>query len=109
MSMLALGSLFGVATLLFMFSGAPIAFALEEHAVEKVARYDGGALARADRALAVAEKTWRAGDRSLLELLEAERTWIALRGDYLDTELELREAALELERAVGAPLAPEAS
>lgn len=73
-------------------------------AAEKVARYQAGALQRADRALQVAEKTWRAGDRSLLELLEAERTWIALRGDYLDTLFELREAGLELERAVGGPL-----
>ncbi len=59
-------------------------------AADKVARYDGGALQRADRALAVAEKTWRAGDRSLLEYLEAERTWVELRGDYLDTQFELR-------------------
>jgi cobalt-zinc-cadmium efflux system outer membrane protein len=73
-------------------------------AAEKVARYDGGALARADHLLAVAEKTWRAGDRSLLELLEAERTWTALRSDYLDTLFELREARLDLERAVGAPV-----
>ena len=73
-------------------------------AAEKVARYDGGALQRADHLLAIAERTWRAGDRSLLEYLEAERTWIALRADALDTRFELREAGLELERAVGAPL-----
>jgi cobalt-zinc-cadmium efflux system outer membrane protein len=71
---------------------------------EKVTRYDGGALQRADHLLAIAERTWRAGDRSLLEYLEAERTWIALRSDALDTRFELREAGLELERAVGAPL-----
>jgi outer membrane protein, heavy metal efflux system len=73
-------------------------------AAEKVARYDGGALQRADHLLAIVERTWRAGDRSLLEFLEAERTWIALRADALDTRFELREAGLELERAVGAPL-----
>ena len=33
MSMLVLGSLFGIVTLLFMFSGAPIAFALGSVAV----------------------------------------------------------------------------
>jgi cobalt-zinc-cadmium efflux system outer membrane protein len=76
-------------------------------AAEKVKRYEGGALQRAERALSVAEKTWRAGDRSLLELLEAERTYIELRGDYLDTLFELREARLELERAVAAPLGEE--
>jgi cobalt-zinc-cadmium efflux system outer membrane protein len=73
-------------------------------AAEKVARYDGGALARAERALAVAEKTYRSGDRSLLEFLEAERTFIAVRSDYLDTMYELRAARLELEQAVGADL-----
>ena len=78
-------------------------------ATEKVARYDGGALQRADRALQVAEKTWRAGDRSLLEYLEAERTWVALRGDYLDTQFELRQAAFELEKVVGRPLLENAS
>jgi cobalt-zinc-cadmium efflux system outer membrane protein len=78
-------------------------------AAEKVARYDGGALLRADRALAVAEKTWRAGDRSLLEYLEAERTWVELRGDYLDTQFELRQAAFELEKSMGRPLKEDAS
>jgi cobalt-zinc-cadmium efflux system outer membrane protein len=73
-------------------------------AAEKVARYDGGALARAERALTVAEKTYRSGDRSLLEFLEAERTFIAVRADYLDTMYELRAARLELEQAVGADL-----
>lgn len=73
-------------------------------AAEKVARYDGGALARAERALAVAEKTYRSGDRSLLEFLEAERTFIAVRSDYLDTMYELRAARLELELAIGAAL-----
>jgi cobalt-zinc-cadmium efflux system outer membrane protein len=73
-------------------------------AAEKVARYDGGALSRAERALSVAEKTYRSGDRSLLEFLEAERTFIAVRADYLDTMYELRAARLELEQAVGADL-----
>ncbi|BDG04681.1 TolC family protein [Anaeromyxobacter oryzae] len=77
-------------------------------AAEKVARYEGGALTRADRALEVMEKTYRAGEKSLLEFLEAERTDIALRADYLDTLYELREARLELEQAVGAQL-PEAA
>ncbi|HEX9050546.1 MAG TPA: TolC family protein, partial [Anaeromyxobacter sp.] len=80
------------------------AFARYAAAAEKVARYDGGALRRADHALEVAERTYRSGDASLLEFLEAERTYAALRGDYLDTLFELREASLGLERAVGAPL-----
>jgi cobalt-zinc-cadmium efflux system outer membrane protein len=73
-------------------------------AAEKVARYDGGALARAERSLAVSERTYRSGDRSLLEFLEAQRTFIAVRSDYLDTMYELRAARLELEQAVGSDL-----
>jgi cobalt-zinc-cadmium efflux system outer membrane protein len=73
-------------------------------AAEKVSRYHGGALARAERALAVAEKTFRSGDRSLLEVLEAQRTFIAVRSDYLDTMYDLRAARLELEQAVGAEI-----
>jgi len=76
-------------------------------AAEKVGRYETGALKRADHALQVAERTWRAGDRSLLEYLEAERTWSALRRDYLDTLYELRASRFELERAIGGPLLPE--
>jgi cobalt-zinc-cadmium efflux system outer membrane protein len=72
-------------------------------ATDKVVRYDTDALRLADRALEVAERSWRAGDISLLAFLEAERTYIALRGDYLDTLFELRQAALELERATGVP------
>ena len=38
-----------------------------------------------------------------LALLEAERTWIALRQDYLDTLFDLRVALLEVARATGTP------
>jgi outer membrane protein, heavy metal efflux system len=70
-------------------------------AEEKARRYDEGVLARARRALDVAEKAYRDGATGLLALLEAERTFIQLRGDALDTQLELRTARLELERAAG--------
>lgn len=69
---------------------------------DKVARYQEGTLARADRALQVAERAHREGAASLLALLEAERTYIALRQDYLDTLFELRVALLEVGRATGA-------
>ncbi len=85
------------------------AYARYAAAVSKVARYEGGALERADRALEVAEKSYRAGDTGLLEFLEAERTWIALRSDYLDTLFEQREAALALESAAGVPSLAEAT
>ncbi|BDG08913.1 TolC family protein [Anaeromyxobacter paludicola] len=78
------------------------AVARHEAAVEKVTRYEGGALERAERSLRAAEKSWREGATSLLTFLEAERTFIAVRADYLDTLYELRVARLELARATGA-------
>jgi cobalt-zinc-cadmium efflux system outer membrane protein len=71
-------------------------------AEEKARRYDEGMLARARRALEVAEKAYRQGAASLLQLLEAERTSIQLRQDALDTLFELRTARLEVDRAAGA-------
>ena len=70
-------------------------------AEEKARRYDEGMLASARRALEVAEKAYRQGAASLLQLLEAERTSIQLRQDALDTLFELRTAKLEVERAAG--------
>lgn len=70
-------------------------------AAEKVARYEGGYLDKADRALKVTERSYREGAQSLLVFLEAERTYAESRADYLDTQFEHRQALLELERAVG--------
>jgi len=76
-------------------------------AEEKARRYDQGMLARARRALEVAEKAYREGAASLLQLLEAERTSIQLRQDALDTLFELRTARLEVDRAAGGVAAAE--
>jgi outer membrane protein, heavy metal efflux system len=61
----------------------------------------GGMLARAETALRVAEKSYRAGAISLLELLEAQRTYLDARAEYLRALHDLRQAAVDVSHAVG--------
>jgi cobalt-zinc-cadmium efflux system outer membrane protein len=63
----------------------------------------GGMLERAETALRVAEKSYRAGAISLLELLEAQRTYLDTRAQYLRAVYDFREAAVEVSHAVGEP------
>ena len=62
---------------------------------------DGGMLTRADNALAVAEKSYKAGAISLLELLEAQRTYIETRSQYLRAQDDWRKATVEVLHATG--------
>lgn len=62
---------------------------------------DGGMLTRADNALAVAEKSYKAGASSLLELLEAQRTYIDTRTQYLKAQDDWRQANVEVLHATG--------
>jgi outer membrane protein, heavy metal efflux system len=62
---------------------------------------NGGLLARADNSLKTAEKSYRAGAVSLLELLEAQRTFIETRGQYLRVQDEHRKAKIDVVHAVG--------
>jgi cobalt-zinc-cadmium efflux system outer membrane protein len=62
---------------------------------------EGGMLDRADSALKVAEKSYKAGAISLLELLEAQRTYIETRADYVRTVYEYRQSAVDVGHAVG--------
>ncbi len=73
-------------------------------AEEKHHRHVGGVLQRSQRALETAEKAYRQGATSLLALLEAQRTFIQLREESLDTLVELRSARLEVERSAGPAL-----
>ena len=63
----------------------------------------GGMLERSETALRVAEKSYRAGASSLLELLEAQRTYLETRAQYLRALYDFREAAVEVTHAVGEP------
>ena len=60
-------------------------------------------LARAETALRVAEKSYRAGAISLLELLEAQRTYLDTQAQYLRALYDFRQATVDVAHAVGEP------
>lgn len=62
---------------------------------------DGGMLERAQRAREVAQRSFAAGATSLLELLEAERTYLETRADYLRTLDSWRQAHIDVAYATG--------
>ena len=64
----------------------------------------GGMLVRADKALRVAETSYKAGSISLLELLEAQRTFIETRMQYLESQDDYRKALASVRHAVGEKL-----
>jgi outer membrane protein TolC len=59
-------------------------------------------LSRAEASLKVAERSYKTGAISLLELLEAQRTYLDVRGQYLRAVDDVRQAAIDLNHAVGA-------
>ncbi len=63
----------------------------------------GGMIARAETALRVAEKSYRAGAISLIELLEAQRTYLDTQAQYLRALYDLRQATVDVAHAVGEP------
>jgi outer membrane protein, heavy metal efflux system len=63
----------------------------------------GGMLSRAETALHVAEKSYRAGAIALIELLEAQRTYLDTRAQFLRALYDLRQATVDVSHAVGEP------
>jgi cobalt-zinc-cadmium efflux system outer membrane protein len=63
----------------------------------------GGMLSRSETALKVAEKSYRAGAISLIELLEAQRTYLDTQAQYLRALYDFRQAAVDVSHAVGEP------
>ena len=64
--------------------------------------FKGGGHARAEPiALRVAETSYKAGAISLLELLEAQRTFLETRAQYLRTQHDYRQSRVDLIHAVG--------
>jgi cobalt-zinc-cadmium efflux system outer membrane protein len=61
----------------------------------------GGMIDRADASLRVAERSYKAGASSLLELLEAQRTYLDTRGQYLRALHDFRQATIDVTHAVG--------
>ena len=63
----------------------------------------GGMISRAETALRVAEKSYRAGAISLIELLEAQRTYLDTQAQYLRALYDFRQATVDVSHAVGEP------
>ncbi|MBI3786510.1 MAG: TolC family protein [Deltaproteobacteria bacterium] len=66
--------------------------------------YENGYLERAQVTLGAAEVAYRSGGASLIELLEAERTYTATQTAYLDALLSARMSLTALEHAIGKDL-----
>ena len=64
----------------------------------------GGMLSRSDNALRVAESSYKAGAVSLLELLEAQRTFIETRAQYLQVQDDYRKASIQVTHSVSEKL-----
>ena len=68
---------------------------------QQVETFEGGLLERAQRTLEAAEAAYRFGERGIIEYLDAQRTFRAVRQDYLNARYELRYSVIEIERLVG--------
>jgi cobalt-zinc-cadmium efflux system outer membrane protein len=65
--------------------------------------FEGGMLARADHSLKVAEKSFQIGAVSLLEFLEAERTYNETRAEYLRALDDYRHGLIDVAFTAGEP------
>jgi cobalt-zinc-cadmium efflux system outer membrane protein len=61
----------------------------------------GGMLERAETSLRVAEKSYKAGAVSLLEFLEAQRTFLEIHDEYLHAQYDQRRSEVDLMHALG--------
>lgn len=67
-------------------------------AQRQIATFEAGLLRSAETALQVAEAAYRFGERSFLEVLDAQRTLRVVRGDYNQARFERVAAWLDIER-----------
>lgn len=67
-------------------------------AQRQIATFEAGLLRSAEAALQVAEAAYRFGERSFLEVLDAQRTLRVVRGDYNQARFERVAAWLEIDR-----------
>jgi cobalt-zinc-cadmium efflux system outer membrane protein len=85
-------------------SDVETAFALYKGNRELVERMESRLLERAETAFRVVEKQYRAGSLGLNDYLDAYRTWIATREEYLNDLSAYWTAVFQLEQAVNAEL-----
>ena len=71
---------------------------------QQVATFESGLLSQAQAVLKVAESAYRFGERGILDYLDAQRTYRAVRKDYLAARYEVVNTALEIERLLGTEL-----
>lgn len=69
--------------------------------------FESGYLEHAKVTVDAAEKSYRIGAASLLELLDAERTYTTTQTDYLDTVYAARSSLIAVEKSIGKDLAGE--
>lgn len=74
---------------------------------QQVAAYESGLLERAESVLKVAESGYRYGERGILDYLDAQRTYRAVRKDQLTAVYDLIISILEIERLLGTELLEE--
>lgn len=71
--------------------------------------FESGYLERAELARHAAEASYRSGGASLIELLEAERTYAATQTEHLESIFRCRAALIEVEKATGGDLTDDAA
>lgn len=66
--------------------------------------FENGLLVQAESALKVAEAAYRFGERGILDYLDAQRTYRAVRKDYLSASYGYIDAILQIEQLLGEPI-----
>ncbi len=67
-------------------------------ATQQIETFESGLLREAESALKVAEAAYRLGERGILDYLDAQRTFQAVRVDYINALFDRNAALLEIER-----------
>ncbi|MPS49422.1 TolC family protein [Methylobacillus sp.] len=73
-------------------------------AQQQLAAFENGLLSQAESVLKVAEAAYRFGERGILEYMDAQRTFRAVRKDYLAAKFDYVSSMLEIERLLGTEL-----
>jgi cobalt-zinc-cadmium efflux system outer membrane protein len=81
-----------------LFRELDVAYSRASIAQRQVETFESGLLSSAESALKVAEAAWRFGERSFLEVLDAQRTLRSVRKEYNQVRFDRHAAWIEIER-----------
>ena len=81
-----------------LITGLETAYGAYQVADEQVRSLESGALREAEAALTGAEVAYRAGERGIMEVLDAQRVLRSVRLDYLNAQYDRQAALIDLER-----------